>query len=158
MRISEFKYYYRILKEIGIDHVSVLGNYNRLIFNQELYKVAHRKEEVRIIDNSVFGSIADRQTKDNYEYLERHIAFNRVKDQAQSTLAALTLRKYCKRDFNFGRVTLPKVDPTNPESTRTFDLSAAKSQSQYFSPGREYSEMASRSMINREQINSNWMV
>jgi len=122
-RIADFNFYFGILQELGVSTVEVLGKADALIYDQKLYKNPPRKtEETPVIANSTVKEISDPLTKNNYEELEKIIGLNRLKAQAKT--AQQFFGRYSKRDFNFGRFELPKVDPVRESA---IDLSAAKS-------------------------------
>ena len=106
-----------------MDYVEVLNRADSMIYDQKLYRNPQRKtEETPVIANSTVREISDPLTRNNYEELEKIIGLNRLKVQAKTSQQFFG--KYSKRDFNFGRIELPKIEAVRESA---IDLSAAKS-------------------------------
>lgn len=121
-RNADFNFYFGILQELGINTVDVLRMADTLIYDQKLYKnPTRRTEETPVIANSTIKEISDQLTKNNYNNLEKIINLNRLKVQAKTSQQFFG--KYNKRDFNFGRIELPKIETVRESA---IDLSAAK--------------------------------
>lgn len=116
MRCSDFKYYYRQLQSLGIDHIQVLSNYELTIYDQELANRGRRHSDVDVIRNSSFYSNAeahvnDKKLQDNYQYLEHQIKFNRLVNR--QVAAKKTGSRFTKKDFSFGKLQMSKPQPIN---------------------------------------------
>lgn len=93
-----------------------------MIYDQKLYREATRKvEEAPVIANSTVKEFENRTTKMNYESAEKAMILNRLK--VQSKTAVKYFGRYTKKDFNFGRIEMPKVENTKESG---IDLSSAK--------------------------------
>lgn len=94
--------------------MEVLANHRVLVFDQQLYKNKPRGSDVQVVRNSSYDSKChadgDKRIKDNYQYLEQRIQFNRLKTQvSQADQAVRTKNRFTKKDFSFGKLEMPKT-------------------------------------------------